>query len=244
MNKIRYVFICVFILTFACLFAGCQKADQTHKAKENNTEENVSANVVNQGATDLPSGERSDADEKNAATYSGGEQKILVAYFSRADENYGVGYVEKGNTAIIAEMIAEETGGELFQIERITPYPSVYKECTDEAKQEQKNNARPKLMKDKEISGYDIIFLGYPIWWGDMPMPVYTFLEGHDFSDKTVIPFCTHAGSGLSGTVGNIKNICESAEILEGLSVTGEAAQNLRDEARESVRKWLSELSY
>lgn len=172
------------------------------------------------------------------------ECKVLVAYFSRADENYGVGYIEKGNTAIIAEMIAEETGGELFHIERKTPYPAVYDKCTEEAKQEQNDNARPALAEDKDITEYDVIFLGFPIWWGEMPMPVYTFLEGHDFSGKTVIPFCTHAGSGLSGTEKSIESVCTDAEILNGLSIKGEVAQNSQDEAKETVNEWLGSLSY
>lgn len=172
------------------------------------------------------------------------DSKILIAYFSRADENYAVGYIEKGNTAIIAEMIAEGTGGELFHIERATSYPADYKECTDEAKQEQNDNARPALAEDKDISEYDVIFLGYPIWWADMPMPVYTFLEGHDFSGKTIIPFCTHEGSGLSGTEKSIENICVDSEILDGLSIKGTDAQNSQDEAKKIVNEWLGSLSY
>ena len=188
------------------------------------------------------SGEPQETPEESNSTETG--SKILIVYFSRADENYAVGYIEKGNTAIIAEMIAEETDGELFHIERATPYPADYDECTDEAKQEQNENARPALMEDKDISEYDVIFLGYPIWWADMPMPVYTFLEGHDFSGKTMIPFCTHAGSGLSGTEKSIENVCADSEILDGLSIKGEDAQNSQDQAKETVNKWLESLSY
>ena len=106
----------------------------------------------------------SDINVEAEETDNSSDSKVLVAYFSRADENYGVGYIEKGNTAIIAEMIAEETGGELFHIERETPYPAVYDKCTEEAKQEQNDNARPALAEDKDISEYDVIFLGFPIW--------------------------------------------------------------------------------
>ena len=141
-------------------------------------------------------------------------------------------------------MIAEETGGELFHIERATPYPADYDECTDEAKQEQNENTRPALLEDKDISECDVIFLGYPIWWGDMPMPVYTFLEGHDFSGKTMIPFCTHAGSGLSGTEKSIENVCADSEILDGLSIKGEDAQNSQNKAKQAVKEWLDSLSY
>ena len=191
--------------------------------------------------------ENSIAEGSNTVSYGTeiiGDSRILIAYFSRADENYSVGYIEKGNTAIIAEMIAEETDGELFHIERATPYPADYDECTDEAKQEQNENTRPALMEDKDISEYDVIFLGYPIWWADMPMPVYTFLEGHDFSGKTIIPFCTHAGSGLSGTEKSIENISVDADILDGLSVRGEDAQNSQDKVKQTVKEWLDSLSY
>ena len=193
------------------------------------------------GASDEPQ-ESSDTEGNSKEIKE--DSKILIAYFSRADENYAVGYIEKGNTAIIAEMIADETGGELFHIERATPYSADYDECTDEAKQEQNENARPALAEDKDISEYDMIFLGYPIWWGDMPMPVYTFLEGHDFSGKTIIPFCTHAGSGLSGTGKSIENICVDSKVLDGLSIRGEDAQNSQDKAREAVKEWLDSLSY
>lgn len=170
------------------------------------------------------------------------QTKILVAFFSRADENYAVGVIEKGNTQIIAEIIAEETGGELFHIERETPYPANYEECTDEAKTEQNSSARPALKEDIDISGYDVIFLGYPNWWGDMPMPVYTFLEAHDFTGKTIVPFCTHAGSGLSRTARSIKDAAGAA-MLDGLSILGTTAQNKQDEAREAVKEWLGKLN-
>lgn len=167
------------------------------------------------------------------------ETKVLVAYFSRADENYGVGVIEKGNTEIIAEMIAEETSGDLFHIERETAYPTEYDACTDEAKQEKDSNARPALAEDFSPDDYDVIYLGYPIWWSDMPMPVYTWLESHDFDGKTIIPFCTHAGSGMSGTEDNIKSTCTSANVLEGFEISGETAQNDSESARNEVVTWL-----
>ena len=168
---------------------------------------------------------------------------ILIAFFSRADENYGVGYIEKGNTHILAEMIAEETGGTLFHMERDTPYPAGYDACTDEVMAEKEANARPALKEDIDIGGYDVIFLGYPIWWGDMPMPVYTFLEGHDFTGKTVIPFCTHGGSGLSGTVSSIAR-ATGATVLDGLAIPGTTAQNEQDQAKTKVMDWLLALGY
>mgnify|MGYP000903670676 CR=1 FL=1 len=118
--------------------------------------------------------------------------KILIAYFSRADENYQVGYVEKGNTQVLAEAVAEATGGELFRIETERPYPKEYRETTEVAKREQNEGARPKLKSTPpDIGFYDVIFLGYPNWWGDMPMAVYTFLESYGsgaFAGKRIIP--------------------------------------------------------
>lgn len=168
--------------------------------------------------------------------------RVLIAFFSRADENYGVGVIEKGNTHIIAEMISELTNGELFHIQRDTPYPISYSETTSEAQREKNANARPSLLENIDISDYDIVFLGYPNWWGDMPMPVYTFIESHSWQGKTVIPFATHAGSGLSGTVSTLRNKLTGATVLNGFAITGTTAQNNRTEARQSVTAWINGL--
>ena len=104
-------------------------------------------------------------------------KKVLVAYFSRANENYAVGYIEKGNTEILAEFLAEFSGADLFKIETQTPYAKGYQEAIDYAKSEQKKNARPAIKPfDKNLADYDVVFLGYPTWWGDLPMGVFTFL--------------------------------------------------------------------
>ena len=170
---------------------------------------------------------------------------ILVAYFSRTGENYSVGTIEKGNTHIVADMIAEQTGGDIFEISTVTPYPDDYDACTEVAKQEQNDNARPELAAFVEnIEDYDIIFLGYPIWWSDMPMAVYTFLESYDFAGKTIVPFCTHEGSGLSSTEESIAAACPDAEILDGLSIRGSVAQNSQEEAAEAVAEWLRQMEF
>lgn len=168
-------------------------------------------------------------------------KKILVAYFSRADENYGVGYVEKGNTAHLAEIVAEETGGTLFEIKSTTPYPKSYKECGEFAKKERDANARPTLTATVDnFAEYDVIYLGYPIWWHDLPMPVYTFLESYNFAGKTIIPFCTHAGSGLDGTDAKIRSAVPKATIGIPLAVYGTTAQNEPREAQRQIVEWLS----
>lgn len=167
---------------------------------------------------------------------------ILIAYFSRTGENYGVGYIEKGNTSIVADIIAEQTGGDLFEIRTVATYPDNYDEATEIAKQERNENARPELANNLEdISDYDTVFIGYPIWWGDMPMAVYTFFESHDFSDKTIIPFCTHAGSGLSSTESSISNLTPNATMADGFSILGSTAQNNQEETKNEVIEWLQQ---
>ena len=177
------------------------------------------------------------------AAPASGNGKILIAYFSRADENYGVGTVTKGNTQIVAEAVAEATGGELFRIETETPYPKEYKATTDVAKREQNEGARPKLKNaPPDVAPYDVIFLGYPNWWGDMPMAVYTFLESYGsgaFAGKRVIPFCTAAGSGLSGTVGTIERLCSGATVSDAFTMLGTEAQAFSEGARAKIREWL-----
>lgn len=170
-------------------------------------------------------------------------KKVLVVFFSRTGENYAVGNIEKGNTHIIAEMITKETGGKLFRIETVKPYPDEYKACVEIAKAEKENNARPEVKGDVKVEDYDIIFLGYPNWWGDMPMAVYTFIEKHNWNGKTVVPFCTHEGSGLSGTERKLKNVCRGAMVSEGLAIKGTTAQNSQPQALKAVQTWLKKVN-
>ena len=165
--------------------------------------------------------------------------KVLVVFFSHTGENYAVGNNTKGNTHIVAEMIAEATGGRLFEIVPEKAYPETYQECVEVAKQEKERNARPAVRGDIAAEEYDVVFLGYPNWWSDMPMAVYTFLEKHDWSGKTLLPFCTHEGSGLSGMERKIADACKGATVGRGLALRGATAQNKRDEARKAVRSWL-----
>lgn len=237
-------FIISLVLVFslsACGNTG-QQTERTSAPQEKESSLQTEGN--NQDAEEMvPANTESDLESEEQGESAGTD--ILIAYFSRADENYGVGVIEKGNTEIIAEMIAEETGGELFHIERSTPYPADYDECTDEAKKEQEENARPELASELEsIEAYNTIFIGFPIWWSDMPMAVYTFLESHDFSGKTIIPFCTHAGSGLSSTVSSIQDTCPDATVLEGFAIQGSTAQNDRSNANEAVIEWLEKSGF
>ena len=172
-------------------------------------------------------------------------KKVLVAYFSRADENYKVGTIEKGNTQIVAEFIASEVNADSFHIQTQTPYPADYDECCDVAKKELADKARPKIKGDVgNMDQYDIVFLGYPIWWGDMPMAVYAFMDSYDFSGKIVIPFNTHEGSGGSGTYSSIKSYLPNAQVLDGMAIQGKTAQQFSSDTQKSVSDWLNSLGF
>lgn len=163
----------------------------------------------------------------------------LVVFYSRADENYFGGtyrYIDVGNTEKIARMIADITGAKLFKIEQKIPYSKEYSVCIDEAKKDKQNGARPELVHlINSLDGYDEIYLGYPNFWGDMPMAVYTFLEKFDWNGKVIYPFCTHEGSGLSNTESKIKSVCKGANVVKGLAVNGSSV----DSAKGVVEKWL-----
>ena len=166
---------------------------------------------------------------------------ILIAYFSHTGENYNVGVIDEGNTAKVAKEIAAQTGGELFEIVTVNAYPEAYEECTDVAMQEQRANARPELATTLEdISQYDTIYLGYPIWWGDMPMALYTFLESYDLSGKTVYPFATHEGSGMAGTERKIAADCPGADVRDGLAIRGSTAQNDAEAVTKAVNDYIN----
>lgn len=165
--------------------------------------------------------------------------KSLIAYYSRRGKNYFDGKITDlpvGNTEVVAQKIARATGGDLFHIEAVKPYPADYDESTEVAKTELGENARPELTATvRDFDAYDVIYLGYPIWWGVMPMPVMTFLEMYDFSGKTIVPFCTHEGSGLGMSERYIRQACPKASVLPGLAVIG----HLRDKANRPIDDWM-----
>ncbi|MBO5992722.1 MAG: NAD(P)H-dependent oxidoreductase [Acidaminococcaceae bacterium] len=169
---------------------------------------------------------------------------ILIAYYSRKGQNYWNGSIKnlaKGNTEIVAEMIQKAVGGDLFEIETVKEYPADYTECTEAAKEELRAKARPELKSYPErIDNYDIIFLGYPCWWGTMPMGVYTFLEHFDFAGKKIVPFCTHEGSRMGGSENHIKKTAPGAVVLEGLPVHGAEAAESEDAVTAWAKKSLS----
>ena len=170
--------------------------------------------------------------------------KVLVVYFSKTGGNYNVGTVNVGNTAMMASYIKEYLNADSFEIVPVKKYSDNYKESTEEAKKEQNENARPEIKNKLEnINDYETIFIGYPIWWGDMPQILYTFIEEYDLSGKTIIPFNTHEGSGSAGTYNTLKDKLKTSKFnTNGLAITGSKART--DEGKEETIKWLKELGY
>lgn len=167
------------------------------------------------------------------------DKKILIAYFSHIGENVGLGMIAKGNTEIVAEMIAERTGGTLLEVKPVTAYPRTYDECLKVAKKELAQNARPEIKPmDINPEEFDEIYIGYPVWLNDMPMLMYTFLEKYNLKGKLVHPFVTHEGSGLSA-IAKLKKAATGAVVTKGLSIYGHIAQNNRKKAQKDVDKWL-----
>jgi len=170
--------------------------------------------------------------------------KILIVYFSRTGENYNVGNIDVGNTAMMASYMKEYLKADSFEIVPVKKYSDDYEECKKEATNEMNANARPEIQnKIDNFDDYDTIFIGYPIWWGDMPMIIYTFMESYDFTGKTVIPFNTHEGSGNSGTYSTIKSKLKNAKVnTNGLALTGRNART--DSGKDETLNWLKELGY
>lgn len=168
-------------------------------------------------------------------------KNVLVAFFSHTGENFfpgGIRRIEKGNTHIAAEMIAELCDADLFEIKTVNEYSDIYKECVEQAKTEYGENARPELKEDIDISRYEMIFVGYPNWCGTMPMPVWTFLETHDFSGKVVCPFCANEGSGLANSEKDMEKLIPDADRKPGLSIKGSQVQDAKPE----LEKWLENI--
>ncbi|MDR1536110.1 MAG: NAD(P)H-dependent oxidoreductase [Planctomycetota bacterium] len=157
-------------------------------------------------------------------------KSTLVVYFSRT-----------GNTRALAEQIHSLIGGDIFEITTVKKYPEAYRPTTEVARVELDNDERPELAAFVEnMEQYDAIFIGYPNWWGTMPMAFFTFLEHYDLSGKTLIPFCTHGGGGLGGSEADIRRICPKSTVLGGLSIGGSRARNSQRE----VTAWLGQIGF
>ena len=162
-------------------------------------------------------------------------KKSLIIYFSRADENYAVGFINKGNTEVIAEYIKDYTNADIIKVEPAIPYAKSYNDAIEEAKERQKNHNAPIVKEINDISSYDVIYIGAPVYWGDMPEEMVTALKNIDFSGKIIRPFTTHEGSGLGNIPNQIKEICKGAEVEEGLAIRGSVVNS----AKNKVEDWL-----
>ena len=196
--------------------------------------------------TDAPTAADTESFSTEAHPEEPAGRGVLVICFSRTGEQYNVGVIEKGNTAIVAEMIAEATGADLYEILPADDhYPKTYKELTDVGLQEQRDQARPAYVDTvPDLGGYDTIFIGAPVWWGDWPMIMYTLFENTPLSGKTLIPFSTHAGSGLSGFDRSLAAVYPECTVTKGLAIAGTDAQNNPDHVQQSVTSWLTELGF
>ena len=236
MNKkvltLLVVIILVAIIGGIVFALNMNKTSDTEKNSENNFTGNInnneeSNNIENKNQTTLNENTNTSEENNTETTKTG---KVLVLYFSQS-----------GNTEAVANIIHNEVGGDIVKLETVQTYPSDYNELVDYAQKEQKQNARPELKtKINNIDQYDTIFLGYPNWWADMPMPLYTFLDKYDLSGKTIAPFITHGGSGLSGTPDKIKKEEPNATVTDGLAVSGSSAKN----SQSTVKNWLSKIGF
>lgn len=165
--------------------------------------------------------------------------KELIVFYSRSGGNYVDGELRNlpvGNTARVAAELAQLIGAEQFEIEQVNPYSTDYCTCIDQAKQDQTRGTRPAIQGHvPEFSQYGTIYLGYPNYWGTMPMAVFTFLEQHDFTGKQIVPFCTHEGSGFGNSLRDLKKACPTAKILPGFSMRGADV----DYELSAIQEWL-----
>ena len=208
--------------TAVFILAACSGANGEKEQPETQTEESTKTQEMEEN-TDA--GETADIEE--GTDIAGGEGTALIAYFSWS-----------GNTEAVAQEIQAQTGADLFEIVPAEPYTDDYNELLDIAQEEQSSDARPAIAESVDLSGYDTMYLGFPNWWGDMPMLLYTFLDEYDLSGKTIAPFNTSGGSGFSGSLDTIEEMEPEAEITEGLSLGDGEAEDCAD----VVEEWLANI--
>lgn len=231
-----------------------QSTEEPAADEEQSTEEPVAGEEQPaEESTETETEQSTEGTAEAESSEAGAQSSLLVAYFSYAENAALPDDVDAsasasiqpwngaltGNTGVVADMIAQATGADLFSIRTVEQYPDTYDATIDQGQQEQSDGARPELATHLEnLDSYDTIFLGFPNWWGDMPMAVYTFLDEVDLSGKTVIPFVTSGGSGFSNTISTIQQMEPQATLQEGLSIGASSATG----AQQQVESWLSEL--
>ncbi len=232
MNKKVIALIVVLLVVTGGVVGAMFLRNNDSTNSTNNVSEDLSARNENEGIINNDDNKEIQNNTDNNANDNTEikNKKALVVYFSQS-----------GNTEKVANFIKTATNGDIIELETVKEYPNDYDELLDYAQNEQKQNARPELKtKINNIEEYDVIFLGYPNWWGDMPMPLYTFLDQYDLSGKTIAPFVTSGGSGLSGTPNKIKNIQKNATVTEGLSISGSQAGS----SQSSVNSWIQKIGF
>lgn len=207
-----------------CL-AACSSGAESGAAQADQTEENADSQDTTEADGDGQ--EESTGDSTDSTAGTAGQGNALIVYFSWS-----------GNTEAAAQEIQNQTGADLFEIVPAEPYTDDYNELLDIAQEEQNSDARPAIADTVDLSGYDTVYLGFPNWWGDMPMIIYTFLDDYDLSGKTVAPFNTSGGSGFSGSLDTIVGMEPDAEITEGLSLGSGEAEDCADD----VAEWLDSI--
>ena len=252
MRVIRRFSALILSLVMIFTLVGCESSAQP-STSESTDKPKTSQADDNKGTTEKKdvTGTETEPEtgQENTDTGKDTGSDTLVVYFSRTGEQYTVGMIDMGNTAIVAEMISEQTGADLWEVipaEDIYPTDS-YSDLTDVAKKEQSENARPAYAGEvPDLSKYSTIFIGAPVWWGDWPMIMYTFFENNreGLSGKTLIPFSTHEGSGLSGFDKKLSSTCPDSTIGEGLAIRGNDCQNDQESVRSSVNEWIEELGF
>ncbi len=239
--KRKYIIAAAAVL---CCLTACsnqtENADTTATTTENTT---VSESLSAEGTS---------PEENASEDVQTSGSNILIAYFSvpetaSVDAEAGASRIVidgqvKGNIQFMAEAIAENVGGDLFRIETVQEYPGEHDKLVDFAAEELSEDARPELSSHIEnIDNYDTVFIGYPNWWADMPMPLYTFFDEYDFSGKNIIPFTSHGGSGFSGTINSIAEIEPNANVItDGFSVS----RNNTPNSAGDIADWLNSLGY
>lgn len=214
MKKIIILLFTIFILV------SCKNNDSSDLDLNSNTLESNEENIEN----------------KSNETADNGN--VLIVYFSRAGENYNVGNIDVGNTAIMASYINESIDSALYEIVPTIKYPTSYEEMLEVSTNELENDSRPSISNLLDsIDSYQTIYLGYPIWHGNIPRIILSFLDSYDFSLKTIYPFVTHEGSGLSQTVNTLRNYLSDSTVLEGLAIRGSSIR--QSESKEIVRSWV-----
>lgn len=246
MKKVTAVLMSI-LLSFGLAACGSTQDDSKQEATDR-TVESVETESSSQPEMEIP-------EENTEGNPDYEEGKTLVVYFSMPETSDPNNMTQEednsavvidgevlGNTQYVAYVIQENTGADIFRIEPETPYPTEHDTLVDLAAQEQEDNARPAIKDSIEDLGqYDTVFVGYPNWWGDMPMILYSFFDAYDFSGKTIIPFNTHGGSGFSGTISTIAELEPDADIREdGFTVS---RNNVQD-AEPDILAWLADLGY